>query len=106
MAGLIGKIAKTDVKIYIPKGTFLDSAPGFDEVEAKAFIFDSKDNPVEYPEKGTVNYGTRMLIAPLSSGREPTVPGKVKVGGKTFDISNIRTLRNMKGDLLGYRIAL
>ncbi|HPS88419.1 MAG TPA: hypothetical protein PLC35_00345 [Methanosarcina vacuolata] len=60
----------------------------------------------EYPEKGTLNYETRMLIAPLAGGKEPTVPGKVKFGGKTFDISNIRTLRSMKGDLLGYRIAL
>jgi len=106
MAGLIEKIAKTDVKIHIPKGTFIDSVPAFDEIDAKAFIFESKGNPVEYPEKGTLNYETRMLIAPLAGGKEPTVPGKVKFGGKTFDISNIRTLRSMKGDLLGYRIAL
>jgi|GEM_PF-6681623 hypothetical protein len=111
MAGLIERLAQTPVKIHIPTGTFVDSQPAFDEIEAKAFIFEREENPVENPEKGTINSGVVMLVAPVFSEETEakltlTLPAKVEVDEKMFDISSVRNLRNMKGELLGYRMAL
>ncbi|MBO5645355.1 MAG: hypothetical protein J6S90_08910 [Lentisphaeria bacterium] len=51
---------------------------------------------------GTLQDGKVFLIAPLPE--EPLLPGFVLYGNKEYEIKAIKTLRNLRGVVLGYRI--
>ena len=110
MAGVIERIAKELVVLHIPTGQYEDGKPKFDEVEGRAFVFESSENPVEYVgsykkgDFGHIGAGVKMLVAPLAGDKKPRHPCKLEYGGKLYDLQGMRTVRNMKGVLLGYVI--
>jgi len=108
MSGLIERIAETEVVILIPTGEFWDSKPRLAAVNARAFVIEQAENPVESPESfGTTKEGTILLVAPIEgAGSQPKLPGKVQVGKKTFEMASVKRLVNIQGVLVGYKIVV
>lgn len=102
MAGIIEKYAQNSVTIRKRVG-IVDGKPEWAEFEALAIMFDFTQSDIDY--FGSVKNGKVFLVSPAIE-QAPELPGQVIHEGKCYDIQGVKTYRNLKGKLLGYRIAV
>lgn len=100
MAGIIEKNAKTPI-IFRKRTGIVDGKPVFCEIPAVAMVFDSSSS--DFNRTGAVQRSKVFLIPPLED--YPGLPCEVIHDGETYTIKSIKTITNIKGVLLGYRIA-
>ncbi len=102
MPGLIEKLAKTPITVKIPSGTFEDSQPVYTELSAKAFPKDMDASDMRL--FGLTQSGVVFYVYGLSA--KPAVPCKASFEGKDYDIFKVLEYRDMKGALLGHKLAV
>lgn len=102
MAGVIEKYANNPITIRRRVG-IVDGQPEWEEVGGVAMIFDFSQADIDY--FGAIKNGAIFLVAPTIS-KPPQVPGQVLHDGKIYDIQGVKTYRSLKGQLLGYRVAV
>jgi len=101
MAGLIERNAKNIISLKQRTG-ISDGKPVFGTaVSCLAMIFDFRQS--DKNEFGSIQNGKIFLIAPLSS--PPALPGFVSCDGNDYEMKSVKILRNLKGVVLGYRVA-
>ncbi|MDD4817301.1 MAG: hypothetical protein PHI85_04960 [Victivallaceae bacterium] len=100
MPGLIEKNAKIQLTM---KQVFavVDGKTTYTEFVCSGMVFDFTQSDFDY--FGTVKSGKVFLVAPLE--RPPSLPGQIVHDGVAYEIKGIKTYRNIKGVILGYRIA-
>lgn len=100
MSGIIEKHAKTELvlrqKVGINDGKIL-----YDEYPCYAFVLDFNQN--DFSVFGTVKNGKIFLVAPIEN-LTPALPAQIVYNGSVFDVMVIKTYRNLKSKILGYRI--
>ena len=101
MAGLIEKHAKTAMTLK-QRDSIVDGKPTWTETPCLGMVFDFASSDVA--EFGAIKNGKIFLVAPLASA--PTLPGMMLCDGVEYEIKGIKTYRNLRGVLLGYRIAV
>lgn len=101
MAGIIEKHAKTAATIKQRCG-ISDGKPVWSNTDCLVMALDYTARDIGY--FGALNNGKIFLVSPLES--TPTLPGKIICDGTEYEIKGIKTYRNLKGVLIGYRIAV
>ena len=113
MAGVIEKYANNPITIRRRVG-IIDGQPEWEEFAALAMMFDFTQSDIDYftssgikrgGNLGSIKNGKVFLVSP-AIGQAPELPGQVLHDGKTYDIQGVKTYRNLKGQLLGYRVAV
>lgn len=102
MAGLIEKSAKKTAVLGQPTGAIVDGQQVFTNVPCLVFGMASAQQG--FDEYGRIQYGQVFLVAPLAA--TPVMPGTITVEGHTYTISGVQEYRNLRGVLMGYRIAV
>ncbi len=102
MPGLIAKVAKTSAILEQPTGSIIDGHIQYEAYVCKVFAMENSRQG--FNEFGQLQYGRVFLVAPLPNA--PVLPGTITVDSNTYTISSIKPYRNLKGVLLGYRIAV
>lgn len=101
MAGIIERNATAPLVLKQRTG-IADGKPVFaSSVPCYGMVFDFRRN--DRNEFGNVQDGKIFLVSPLDT--PPAIPGLVSHGDKDYEIKSIKTIRNMKGIVIGYRIA-
>ena len=100
MAGLIEKNARLDFTLKQAGDEIEDGKHTWIEVPCKGLMLDMRSN--DFNLYGTLQDGKVFLVAPLKD--EPLLPGFIVCNGKEYEIKTLKTLRNMRGTVLGYRI--
>lgn len=103
MAGLIERNAKLDITISQITGEIVDGQHVYRTIHAKAMHLQDFGR-AEFDQFGTIRNGKVILVAPLSRAPEP--PGQICCEGRSYDIQQVQELRNLKGVVQGYRIAV
>ena len=102
MRGIIEKRAKLPVTIC-QQPVISDGKTTYQrEIAARGLLFDFSQDDFDY--FGTIKNGKIFLIAPLDA--PPEVPGQIVYEGRCYDIKQVKTYRNLKMQVLGYRIAV
>lgn len=101
MAGIIEKHAKTAMTLKQRSG-IVDGKPTWSSTDCLGMVLDYTSSDVGY--FGAIKNGKIFLIPPLEF--TPTLPGKMLCGGVEYEIKGIKTYRNLKGVLIGYRMAV
>ena len=101
MAGLIERYAKTAMTLKQRAG-IVDGKPTWNETDCLGMILDFTSRDIGY--FGSIQNGKIFLIPPLPF--VPELPGMMLCGGSEYEIKGIKTYRNLRGILLGYRIAV
>ena len=83
------------------RGGISDGKPVWTSVLCNGFTLDMTQADVEY--FGRIKDGRIFLIAPLRS--VPALPAMIVCDGREYEVKGIKTYRNLKGELLGYRMA-
>ena len=99
MAGLIEKNANIPITIRIA-GDIVDGETSFENHSAMAMVFESSQSVSD--SYGTVQQEKTFLVAPLDV--TPDMPCEIIHDNTCYDVKSIKTIRNMKGVLLGYKI--
>lgn len=100
--GIIERIAWINATLYQATSAIEDGEIVWDNGTAyKVFLLESKQNG--FDEYGKVQFSKVFLATPETP--EPALPARLAVGGETYDIASIKPYRNMRGKLLGYRLA-
>lgn len=100
MAGIIEKHAQTPITLKRRTG-ILDGKPQWSESAALAFVLDFTERDAE--RFGVLKNAKVFLVAPVDPA--PEVPGVVVCDGKTYDIKGVKTYKNLRGVLVGWRVA-
>jgi hypothetical protein len=106
MAGLIEKNAKTPITVRVA-GEIIDGETSFENHPALAMVFESSQADVDNYGSVIDNYGTvqqekTFLVAPFDV--KPEIPCEIIYDEENYVVKSIKTIRNMKGVLLGYKI--
>ena len=101
VAGIIEKHAKTAATLKQRSG-ISDGKPIWSGSSCTVMELSYTRSDVE--RFGTIANGKIFLVSPLPF--TPTLPGRIVCGGVEYDIKGIRTYRNLKGVLIGYRMAV
>lgn len=102
MPGLIERVAKTAAVLKQPTGTVSDGVVQYSTVDCLVRGFENAAQG--FDEYGRVRYGRVFLVAPLAS--TPVLPGTITVDGVEYEIASVKPYRNLRGVLMGYRIAV
>ena len=102
MPGLIERIAKKHAVLKQPTGTVSDGKVQFKTVHC--WVFSLENSSQGFDEYGHVRYGRVFLVSPLN--RTPELPGTITVDGMEYTMASVKPYRNIRGTLLGYRIAV
>lgn len=102
MSGIIGNYARNSIIIRKRVG-FVDGKPVFEDFNGIAMIFDFSRGDVSL--FGAIQNGKVFLVAP-NIPEAPEVHGQVIYDGQTYDIHGVKTYRNIKGELVGYKVAV
>ena len=100
MAGLIEKNARLDFTLKQAGDDITDGKENWLSIPCKGLLLDMRSN--DFNLYGTLQDGKVFLVAPLED--EPLLPGFIVYGSKEYEIKSIKTLRNLRGTVLGYRI--
>lgn len=100
MAGIIEKNARLEFTLKQAGDEISDGKYNWISVPCRGLLLDMRSN--DFNLYGTLQDGKVFLIAPLPD--EPLLPGFVLHGNKEYEIKAIKTLRNLRGTVLGYRI--
>lgn len=101
MAGIIERNAKTPAVIK-QKVSIVDGKPTWNSTPCVCMVFDFTQADIQY--FGAVQNGKIFLVSPLPN--PPKLPGMIVLDNIEYDIKGIKIYRNLKGELLGYRIAV
>lgn len=101
MAGIIEKHAKTPVTLK-QRSAIVDGKPTWSSTDCLGMVLDYTARDIG--DFGAIKNGKIFLVPPL--GFTPTLPGMVLCEGKEYEIKAVKTYRNLKGVLIGYRIAV
>ena len=101
MAGIIERNANTPAIIKQRIG-FWDGKPIWAELECYCFSLDFEQSDKDY--FGTIKNGKILMVAPMEI--TPVLPGFIVYEGIEYVMKGIRIYRNLKGVLMGYRIAV
>ena len=99
MAGMIEKNARLEFTLKQAGDEISDGKYDWISIPCRGLMLDMRSN--DFNLYGTQD-GKVFLIAPLPE--EPLLPGFVLYGNKEYEIKAIKTLRNLRGVVLGYRI--
>lgn len=102
MSGIIARTAYADVTLLVDTGQIEDGRPLYAKASAKGMIFDFAQCDFVY--FGQIKNGKIVLLAPGSG--IPTIPGRLMISGVSYDIQGIKTYRSMRGEIIGYRVAV
>ena len=100
MAGIIEKNARLEFTLKQAGDEISDGKYNWISVPSRGLLLDMRSN--DFNLYGTLQDGKVFLIAPLPE--EPLLPGFIVYGSKEYEIKSIKTLRNLRGVVLGYRI--
>lgn len=100
MAGIIEKNARLEFTLKQAGDEISDGKYDWISIPCRGLLLDMRSN--DFNLYGTLQDGKVFLIAPLPE--EPLLPGFVLYGNKEYEIRAIKTLRNLRGVVLGYRI--
>ncbi|MCD8295476.1 MAG: hypothetical protein LUE27_09590 [Clostridia bacterium] len=101
MAGIIERNAR-DTAVIRRRAGIEDGKPVWSEEECLCFPMDFEQSDRDW--LGAIESGKVFLVAPM--GEAPGLPGMVVYNGEEYDIRGVRTYRNLRGELLGYRVAV
>lgn len=101
MAGLIERNAKKAM-ILMRRSAIIDGKPSFTNVLCRGMVFDFTKSDLDY--FGRVGTQKTVLLAPLDGTVDTTC--KISFDGKEYNISAVKTIRNLKGVLLGYKVVI
>jgi hypothetical protein len=99
MAGIIEKNAYLQL-ILKQAGDVSDGKYSWIDTECSGMVLDMQSN--DFNQFGTLQDGKVFLLAPLKF--EPLLPAKIVCDGKEYDIKGLKTLRNIRGVVLGHRL--
>lgn len=99
MAGLIEKNAKTPITVRVA-GEIIDGETSFKNHPALAMVFESSNADID--NYGSVQQEKTFLVSPFDV--KPDIPCEIIHDGENYAVKSIKTIRNMKGVLLGYKI--
>ena len=99
MAGLIEKNATIPITIRI-SGEITDGQTSFENHPAMAMVFESSQTDSD--NYGTVQNTKTFLVAPFDV--TPEIPCEIIHNDACYTVKSIKTIRNMKSVLLGYKI--
>ena len=102
MAGLIEKNAREVYTLRNSSG-IIDGKQVWAEKEVRGLSFELQK--AEFDASGTVQAEKVFLISPQSDLEGVTIPAQIVRDGAVYDVMSAKTLRNLKGDLLGFRVA-
>ena len=107
MAGLIERKAKTDITVKTQafvdgEPVFTDGKTTYTDLPAKCMVLDMSQEDLDY--FGRIKNGTIFLIAPFAGTMAETC--QIVHKGKTYDSKGIRTIKNMKSEIVGYKVAV
>lgn len=102
MAGIIEKYASEEVTLLQGPVVSDGKTTYTQSIGAKAIVMDFSQADFDY--FGRIQNGKVFYVSPLDA--PPTLPGKIRHGGKEYDIRGVRTYKNLSGLLLGYKIAV
>lgn len=101
MAGLIERIAKTSAVLTQPTGAISDGTPVTCNVSCR--VFGAGGVAQTGNEYGQVACDKFFLVAPLANA--PVLPATITVDNVSYTVQSIKPYKNLKGDLLGYRLS-
>ena len=101
MPGLIDRHARTPLTLRQRAG-IVDGKPTWREYSCRGMILDFSARDIDY--FGAIRNGKIFLVAPFEI--TPELPGTIVFGGREYDIKGIKTYRNLRGVLYGYRMAV
>lgn len=99
MAGLIEKKSYLELILKQADDEIIDGKFTWVSTPCRGMVLDMRSN--DFNQFGTLQDGKVFLIAPLKT--EPLLPGMIEYDGKEYDIKGLKTLRDMRGNVLGYR---
>lgn len=102
MAGLIEKNARETYTLRNSSG-IIDGQQVWSEKSVRGLSFELQK--AEFDASGTVQAEKVFLIAPQSELDGITIPAQIVHDGAVYDVMSAKALRNLKGELLGFRIA-
>jgi len=89
----------TDIIIQQPD-SIVDGKRVYTSIPTRGRIIDFSRRDIDY--FGTVQAGKIILVAPPEI---PTLPGRIVVEGKTYDLKSVKVCRDLSGRLIGCRCA-
>lgn len=101
MAGIIERNAKTPMTLKRRSG-IVDGKPSYAEFACRGMLFDFSQADLDY--FGKIGTQKTVLLAPLDGVVDTTC--KISFDGKEYNISAVKTIRNLKGVLLGYKVVI
>lgn len=105
---LIEKKAKIPITIKQSTGNYVDGKPQFSDIPALCMFFDMSQKDIDY--FGTIKNGKIFMVAPIDDEQLPDqelkLPGKIIHGSREYDLKGIKTYRNTKSEILGYKCAV
>lgn len=101
MAGIIERNARYEAVIRQRTG-IADGKPQWTDVTCRCFSLDFEQSDREY--FGAIQNGKIFMVAPMET--TPLLPGRIVFENVEYEIRGIRTYRNLKGVLMGYRVAV
>lgn len=102
MAGLIEKNARETYTLRNSSG-IIDGNQTWTEKQVRGLSFELQK--AEFDEAGSVQAEKVFLIAPQADLDGITIPAQIVHDGAVYDVMSAKALRNLKGELLGFRVA-
>jgi hypothetical protein len=102
MAGLIEKNATETYTLRNSSG-IIDGKQVWAEKSVRGLSFELQKS--EFGEAGSVQTEKVFLIAPQADLEGVTIPAQIVHGTAVYDVMSVKALRNLRGDLLGFRVA-
>lgn len=102
MASIIVKNAREVYTLRNSSG-IIDGKQVWAEKEVRGLSFELQK--AEFDASGTVQAEKVFLIAPQADLDGITIPAQIVHDGAVFDVMSVKALRNLKGELLGFRVA-
>lgn len=102
MAGLIEKNARETYTLRNSSG-IIDGKQIWAEKSVRGLSFELQKS--EFDEAGTVQAEKVFLIAPQADLDGVTIPAQIVHDGAVYDVMSVKALRNLRGDLLGFRVS-
>jgi hypothetical protein len=106
MAGIIERNAKMPMTLRRRTG-ITDGKPSYDDFPCKGMLFDFNQADLDYFGKisnGTIVSGRKVLLAPLDGVVDTTC--RIVIDGEENIIRAVRAIRNLKSEILGYKLAV
>lgn len=106
MAGLIERNAR--VAMTLKRRTeIVDGKPAYIDIPCKGMLFDFTQADLDYFGRvsgGSIYSGRAVLLPPIEGGVDTAC--RIVVDGEECAIRALKTIRNLKSEILGYKLAV